>query len=394
MAAWPVTGTHLFFREMPVVFQPPYRAAVIGRTGRGDYGHGLDVAMLGHPNLTVVAVADDDPKGRAAASKRLSVDRAYDDYRVMLDREKPQFVAVAPRWVDCHEAMILACAERGIHVFSEKPLAPDLAQADAIVSACERAHVKLAIAFQSRYGPRYERVRELIGSGAIGEVLELRGRGKEDHRGGGEDMMVLGPHVMDLIRGLLGDASWCFARVTEAGKPITRASVRPGAEGLGPLAGDRIDAVYGFKDTPVVAHFATARPQDKQGRNRRFGLRIFGSKGVIEIGTGWLPPAFLLAEPSWSETAKGTRRVEITSAGPGKPEPLGDTGMDAANKRIVADLIHAVETDSQPKASVYDARASLEMLLACHASQVQGGPVPFPLVDREKHPLERLAVGS
>jgi predicted dehydrogenase len=376
------------------VFQPPYRAAVIGRTGRGDYGHGLDVAMLGHPNLTVVAVADDDPKGLAAAAKRLGVDRVYDDYRAMLDREKPQFVAVAPRWVDCHKAMILDCAERGIHVFSEKPLAPDLAQADAIVSACERSHVKLAIAFQSRYGPRYERVRELIGSGTIGEVLELRGRGKEDQRGGGEDLMVLGPHIMDLIRGLIGDASWCFARVTDGGKPITRASVRPGAEGLGPLAGDRIDAVYGFKDTPVVAHFATARPADKEGRNRRFGLRIFGSKGVIEISTGWLPPASLLAEPSWVETAKGPHRVEITSAGPGKPEPLSDTGMDPANKRIVADLIHAVETDSQPKASVYDARASLEMLLACHASQVHGGPVAFPLVDRDTHPLERLSEGS
>jgi predicted dehydrogenase len=199
---------------------------------------------------------------------------------------------------------------------------------------------------------------------------------------------------MDLIRGLIGDASWCFARVTDGGKPITRTSVRPGAEGLGPLAGDRIDAVYGFKDTPVVAHFATSRPADKEGRNRRFGLRIFGSKGVIEISTGWLPPAFLLADPSWSETPKGAHRVEITSAGPGKPEPLTDKGMGPANTLIVADLIHAVETDTQPKASVYDARASLEMLLACHASQVHGGPVAFPLVDRATHPLERLSEGS
>src|SRR4028118_1491478 len=55
---------------MPFVFQPPYRAAVIGRTGRGDYGHGLDVAMLGHPNLTVVAGAEAAPTGRAPAAGR------------------------------------------------------------------------------------------------------------------------------------------------------------------------------------------------------------------------------------------------------------------------------------------------------------------------------------
>src|SRR3954467_347940 len=105
-----------------MMFQAPYRAAVIGRTGRGDYGHGLDVAMLNQPKLTLVGVADDDPKGLAAAAKRLGVERAYADYRELLDREKPQFVAVAMRWIDCHREMILACVERGIHVFSEKPL--------------------------------------------------------------------------------------------------------------------------------------------------------------------------------------------------------------------------------------------------------------------------------
>src|SRR5207245_10237409 len=148
----------------------------------------------------------------------------------------------------------------------------DLAQAEAIGSACERAHVKLAIAFQTRYSPRYERIKELIAAGAIGEILELRGRGKEDHRGGGEDLMVLGPHLVDVFRGLLGEASWCFARVTERGNPITRTDVRPGAEGLRPLAGDRIDAVYGFRRTPVLAHLGTARP--REGATRRFGLWI------------------------------------------------------------------------------------------------------------------------
>src|SRR5262249_53184611 len=133
------------------MFSPPYRAAVIGRTGRGNYGHGLDVSLLGQPRLTVVAVADEDPEGRAPAARRLGVARASADYREMLAREKPQFVAVAPRWLDGHRDMAVACAERGIHVFCEKPMAPTLADCDAIVAACERAHVKMAVAFQTRY---------------------------------------------------------------------------------------------------------------------------------------------------------------------------------------------------------------------------------------------------
>ena len=373
------------------MFQPPYKVAVIGRTGRGDYGHSLDLAVLDQPKLRPVAVADENEKGRAAAAKRLGVPAAYADYRAMLDREKPHFVVVGPRWVDCHRDMIVDCAQRGIHVFTEKPLCPDLASADAIVDACDRHHVKLAIAYQTRYSPRYDRVKELIDSGAIGEVLELRGRGKEDHRGGGEDLLVLGPHLIDLFRGLLGESTWCFARVTEKGKPITKASVRAGNEGLGPLAGDRIDAVYGFAKTPVVAHFATARPA--AGGNTRFGLWIHGSKGVIELKTGWLPDAALLNDPTWSTstpTAKSGKWTPITSAGLGKPEPLkGGASLTEANKRILQDLVQAVENDSQPKAGVRDARAILEMLLACHASQAQGGPVSLPLKDR-RHPLDLL----
>jgi len=370
------------------MLEPPNRAAVIGRTGRGDYGHGLDVALLDQPRLTVVAVADENAAGRAAAAKRLGVERAYDDYRTMLDREKPQFVVIGPRWVDAHKEMILACAERGIHMFCEKPMARDVAEGDAIVAACERSHVKLAMAFQTRYGPRYERAKELIASGAIGEVLEVRGRGKEDRRGGGEDLLVLGPHVMDVYRDLLGAPAWCFARVTENGQPITKASVRDGAEGLGLLAGDRIEAMYGFARNPAIAHFATARP--KEGSNRRYVMHVFGSKGVIELGFGWLPGNFLLADPAWTDATSQARWTPITSAGLGKPEPLKDGGMVAANRLIVADLIQSVETDTQPRASVYDGRGALEMLLACQASNAQGKPVALPLVERTRHPLETL----
>ncbi len=362
-----------------------YRAAVIGRTGRGDYGHGLDVALLDHPKIEVVAVADEDPKGLANAAKRLKVERAYADYHAMLDREKPDLVAVCPRWLDGHRDMIVACAERGAHVFCEKPLAPTPADCDAIVNACERAHVKCAIAFQSRYSARFDRVKELIAEGAIGEVLELRGRGKEDRRGGGEDLMVLGVHVMDLMRGLLGDAAWCFARVTEGGAPIGPAQVREGAEGIGPLAGDRVDAMYGFARSPVVAHFATSRPKEP---GSRFGLMVLGPKGAIDLRTGGRPPAFLLGDPTWTARGEKANWVEITSAGIGKPETVPRDDLGDGNRLIVADLLRAIETDTQPKASVYDGRAAIEMVLACYASAIAQGPVALPLQDRS-HPLAR-----
>jgi hypothetical protein len=49
-----------------------YKVAVIGRTGKGNYGHGLDVVWLGMDNVEIVAVADEDEKGRDAAAGRLN----------------------------------------------------------------------------------------------------------------------------------------------------------------------------------------------------------------------------------------------------------------------------------------------------------------------------------
>ena len=368
------------------MFQPPYRAAVIGRTGRGNYGHDLDRAIAEDPKLRLVALADEDEAGRLAAADRLGVDpgSTYADFREMLAEERPEFVAVAPRWLDCHREMVVACAEAGVRgIFLEKPMAPSPGDCDAMLDACHASHAKLAIAFQTRVSPIFERVKALLSDDAIGPVLELRGRGKEDRRGGGEDLMVLGSHIMDLFRAVLGDASWCFARVTEGGEPIGGGSVRDGAEGIGPLAGDRVDAMYGFGSSPAVAHFATSRPSEPGGR---FDLRIFGERGVIVMGTGWMPEAYLLRDPRWFDSPGGEGWGRITSEGVGRPEPLPTGGLLDGNRRILADLISAVEEDRAPIVSGEDGRASIEMILATYASQRKGVPVALPLEDRG-HPL-------
>src|SRR5436309_11641195 len=109
--------------------QRRFRVAVIGRTGRGNYGHGLDVVWREFKNVTVVAVADDNEAGRAAAAKRLGVKNAYADYRQMLTKERPQIVAVADRFLDSHRDMVVACAEAGANVFLEKPIGRTLQEA-------------------------------------------------------------------------------------------------------------------------------------------------------------------------------------------------------------------------------------------------------------------------
>jgi len=371
---------------------PPQRVAVIGHTGRGNYGHGLDIVWRSIDQVQVVAVADADDKGRAAAQQRLKVKNAYADYRQMLKKERPNIVSVATRFLDEHRDMVVACAEAGASIFLEKPMCRTLAEADAMIAACEKHHVKLAIAFQTRLSPRLERVRALIAEGRIGEILEMRGRGKEDSRVGGQDLMVLGTHIMDLMRYVAGEPRWCFARVAQSGKqgvrPITKADVREGGEGMGPVAGDHITAMYGF-DRGIVGTFSSQRSERRQGEDDRFGLQILGSRGVIQLTTGSLPPVFFLADPGWFPARSKAAWQEITSAGLGKPEPLKDGGLGQGNIWIVRDLLDAIAKDRQPRSSMYDGRASLEMIMAVYESQRVGRAVELPLKNRQ-HPLTML----
>src|SRR3954471_19653724 len=84
------------------------RAAIIGHTGRGGYGHGMDMVFAGREGIEVVAVADPDDKGRAAAVKRCKTARGYADYREMIEKEKPALVSIAPRTTGERREMLLA----------------------------------------------------------------------------------------------------------------------------------------------------------------------------------------------------------------------------------------------------------------------------------------------
>lgn len=356
-----------------------YRVAVIGHTGKGNYGHGLDTVWLKFPDCEIVGVADPDEAGRAKATERLKT-RGFADYRKMLDETKPQIVSIAPRWLDQHAEMVLACAERGIHMYLEKPLCRTLAEADAMVTAIEKHDVKLALAHQTRYSPKLRVVRDLIDDGALGTILELRGRGKEDQRGGGEDLWVLGSHVFNLIHYFGGEPQWCFADVRQENRPLEKSDIRPGNEGIGPLAGDNLAAMYGLAGG-ARGYFASRRAAGVGAS--RFGLQIFGSKGVLEILTGSLPAVWFLPDPNWSPGRSKASWKPVSSVGVDQPEPLKDGGLDGGNVLAVQDLLGAIEEDRHPECSIYEGRTTVEMIAAVFQSQRERRPVSIPLTHRE-----------
>jgi len=362
-----------------------YRVGVIGHTGRGDYGHGLDTVWLSMPQCEIVGVADADPGGLKKTVKKLNAPAGFSDYRKLLEKARPDIVGIGPRWLDQHRDMVLAAAERGVHMYMEKPFCRNLEEADQMVAACEQSGAKLAIAHQTRYSPKLQAVRQLIEDGRIGDVLELRGRGKEDHRGGGEDLWVLGSHIMNLMHYLAGEPRWCFASVLQQGLPVTGEHVQPGKEEIGPLAGDMVHAMYGM-DHGITAYFGSHR---NAGASARFGLQVYGSKGVVEILTGYMPSVFFLDDATWSPGRGDSRWIPVSSAGIGQPEPLTDVHHGAGNVAACKDLIAAIEQDRQPECHPYEGRMTVEMIAAVFESHRQGEPVKIPLETR-RNPLTLL----
>ena len=198
---------------------------------------------------------------------------------------------------------------------------------------------------------------------------------------------MLGTHMFNLIHHLGGEPKWCFATVEQDGRPIRAEDVAPGAEGIGPLAGDSVHAMYRLAGG-ATAYFDSTR--NAGGRPTRFGLQIFGSEGVLQLfNTGHLPDVFFLPDSSWSPGRTGKEWVPVSSSGVGQVEPLENRGLYGGNVLAVHDLIAAVEEDRPPRAGIRDARTATEMIVAVFESHRVGGPVTLPLANRQ-NPLTML----
>jgi predicted dehydrogenase len=324
-----------------------------------------------------VAVADADPKGLAAEAKKLGGVRAFADYRAMLAETRPDIAAICARHIHEHRDMIVAAIEAGVKgIYIEKPFVRTLAEADEVVKLCVAQGVRLAIAHRNRYHPVLETVRKLVAAGEIGELKEVRVRGKQDQRGGGLDLWVLGGHGFNLATLFTGPAISCEATILVEGRPATKADIHPGDEGVGPIVGDEVHARYETK-SGIPLYFDSKKGTWTPGTP--FGARLIGSKGVISLQIDEEPLAVLEREG---------RKFPITTAGIGQAEPIKDIKLvNGGHHGAVRDLLAAIAEKREPLCGPEAGRETVELTLAVFASFAAGGQkVALPLADR-LHPL-------
>jgi len=361
---------------------------VIGHTGRGNFGHGLDTVWLQIPGAEIVGVADADSSGLEKALTKLKKgkDAGFADYRKMLGATRPEFVSVCPRHPDQHLDMTLAAIEAGVKgIYIEKPFCRTPAEADQIISAAEKAGAKIAVAHRNRYHPTLAAIDQIIADGSIGKLLEIRARGKGDRRGGAEDLWVLGTHVLNLVEYFGGAPETCSAKLYSGGQPVTAADVVDGNEALGPLAGDELHARYRLSKGITATFDSIAN--DGTGGNG-FGLQLVGSKGIINIRCDRDPLAHLLSGNPFEPTDQPRTWQAITAAGIEKAESAEQKKLVAEARNHIGpihDLIASCDSDSDrsPLCDARAARSTVEMVCAVFESHRQGGAaVEFPLQER------------
>ena len=142
---------------------------------------------------------------------------ASDDWRLVIDRQDVDIVVVATTNEMLAEIARFA-VEAGKHVLVEKPAARSVDEIDPVIDAARRSGRRVRVGFNHRYHPALQKAHELIASGAVGDLMFLRGRyghggrlGYEKEwradpaRSGGGELVDQGVHLIDLSRWFLGE---------------------------------------------------------------------------------------------------------------------------------------------------------------------------------------------
>lgn len=117
----------------------------------------------------VVDVVEDAAK---SAADTLEIKKYYTNYKDILnDDEIKAVVVVSP--TNLHREIVIDCANAKKHIFCEKPMAMNTSECDDMIRVCQANNVKLQIGFMRRHDESFMRAKEIIESGAIGDVVMI-----------------------------------------------------------------------------------------------------------------------------------------------------------------------------------------------------------------------------
>lgn len=338
----------------------------IGIIGTGSIAskHALAIDELNGADL--VAICHHDPIKAAAAQSVFGV-VGYYKLEDFLAHPGLDIVCICtPSGVHLEPAM--SAAKSGKHILIEKPLEVNLARIDQLIDACTVADVKLAVIFQNRFSPDYQRLKKAVLEGDFGRLLmgnayvnwfrdstyyeSSRWKGTIKGDGGGA-FINQGIHTIDLLLDLVGDVKSVFGHVKTALYQIE-------GEDLGA-------AVLNFKNGALGN--ITSATALYPGYPER--LEVFGTQGSAILEGGKLI--------HWNVKGKEMKLDSQDS----KPSGFSDPTAIGHQLHGIqwAKFVEAIQKDLTPIVDGKTARKSVELIRAIYFSSQTEKMIHFPFQD-------------
>jgi predicted dehydrogenase len=281
----------------------------IGLIGYGGIGRVHAMAYRAIPfhyalpanSVRLVGVATTRPETAQAAAAEIGCDFWTADYRELLARPDIDVVDVsAPN--SAHEEVVIAAARAGKHIYCEKPLAMNVAEAQRMVAAAAAAGVTTQMTFNFRFFPAIQRARQLVEGGFLGRIFSFRGRyyrasyispdkpiswRQQRAVAGGGALYDLGSHVIDILYFLLGE----FGSVQATLETLIKQ--RPASAGASEMVAvdvDDIALLHARLSDGTLGLLEISRMGT--GATNELIVEIYGEKGSLRFNS---------QDPSWLE---------------------------------------------------------------------------------------------
>lgn len=275
--------------------------------------------MMNADNAELVAVMDVNPDFAEKCKEKYGAKYSFTDEAKLLALEEIEAVYIATP-VFCHKKQAFAAAEAGKHIFLEKPVGLNVAEAREISDFCDKKGVKLGVGFVMRFHSFHRQMKEIIASGKLGEIVsaraqftcwypEMPGVWRQDKaKSGGGALMDMGVHCVDLIRFITG------LEITEVSGMVGNQVFVYGVEDAGAMlmrlsngATAYVDANFNIPDDAAVCK-----------------LELYGTKGSFfcegtiaqdEAGTAILRASDDSAGYDASQSRSSAETVSLTGGG-------------------------------------------------------------------------------
>jgi len=291
----------------------------------------------------------------------------YEDYKKMIEEQKPELVAIATE-SGKHAEIALYCIQHNIHVIVEKPMAMSIDDAQKMIDEAKKHNVKICVCHQNRFNAAVMATKRAIDDNRFGKISHAsicvrwnRGRDYYDQakwRGtwaeDGGTLMNQCIHGIDLLLYLVGSP-------VETVYGQTRQQFHHYLE-----AEDVGMAVLSFKNGAIGTIEGTVNVFPK---NLEETLFIFGEKGTVKIGgtsTNTIDVWQFADEKDYDKESAGL--VEQTSNVYGNGHTL-----------LYKDMIDSIINNHKPLISGEEGKNALEIILSIYKSELEGKRVELPL---------------